>query len=169
MDTNPLSTVKEPQIKESYLKFGDNLIDKVKLPKGDPNKIPLEEFLKEATYLALNCGFDTITPKPLPTKPSVLFDFDGLNKDEQKKIAKEVFGDDLVKEFFDQRWKILIKNLNNKKWLEKLLGRLESYGDTLNAAKVRQRFQDFEEWIQENRAIIDYYFKKKSKRHLTPS
>lgn len=139
MDINPLSTIEKPQIKEEYLKFGDQLLDRL-----IAKKIDLKEFLKEATYLALKCGFDEIVPHPLPTKPQLLFDYENLESIEQTKIKDKMFEDEKIKGYFIQKQRIIQQNIDNKLWLQELLGRLEQYGDFVNMAKVRNRIQEFE-------------------------
>ena len=43
----------------------------------------LDDFLYQTTYLALNCGFDTLKPRPSPSRPVALLDYDKSQRKDQ--------------------------------------------------------------------------------------
>ena len=50
-----------------------------------------------------------------------------------------------VKEYVENKYKIIQHNTVNKAWLKENLARLEQYGDPINTARVRQRLYEFED------------------------
>ncbi len=128
------------EITEFDFKFGRNLLNKLW-----DKKIDMAEFLKECTYFMLNSGFNELRPKPLPTRPPKLIEYDNLSEERKEKISNDFWHQDEIQAYIATKVKIRNENKSNELWLEENLARLEQYGDTLNAQKVRMRLQEFKE------------------------
>jgi len=121
------------------------------LYKRFEDKITEAEFLKECTYFMLRCKFDELKPKPLPTRPEKLLNYrESKRRDRSYEVRTSFWSDYEIRDYLDQKWKIIQHNMGNKAWLQENLTRLEQYGDPVNTVKVRNRIQEFEEWEQEN-------------------
>lgn len=138
MDGVNLSKIKSEIIPETHLIAGKNLLKRLMF------KISLQEFLKECTYLMLDCGFSELRPLPLPFKPAVLYKFEALEPEEQKKTKGKVCEDKRVSNYFEEAYAIRMKNKSTALWLKENLERLREYGDTNNAMRVSSRLKEFE-------------------------
>ncbi len=119
--------------------------------------ITLDEFLKECTYHSLQ-HLDDIQPRPLPTRPAKLLEYDKI-KGEGKKVSDKFWEDDAVRHYVSQNFGIIQSNFSDIVHLKDLLKNLQSYGDPVWTAKVRQRLNEFEDWKQSNSHALRRYMR----------
>ena len=149
-------------IPEKDFNFGINLFWKLvgNKKRGITKSIDLPEFLKECTYFMLKCGFDELKPKPLPTRPEKLLSYDISKAHDKTYEVKDSFWQDFeIRDYLEQKWKVVQHNMGNKAWLKENLTRLEQYGDVHYAQIVRNRIQEFEEYEQDNWQALKPYLK----------
>ena len=119
--------------------------------------ITLDEFLKECTYHSLQ-HLEDINPRPLPTRPAKLLEYDKA-KGEGKKVSDKFWEDEGVRDYVSQEFKVIQSNFSDIIHLKDLLRNLEKYGDPEYTAKVRQRLNEFEDWKQENHNALRRYMR----------
>lgn len=110
----------------------------------DKGEINMEEFEKEMTYLMLECGFEELSFKPLPTPPQEMEAYYQLDREARKKMKEEFWYQYPVKAYVEERKKIEHLNMASKVWFEENLSRLETYGDFLNAQKIKEKLNEYE-------------------------
>jgi len=119
------------------------------LRRLDSKGLTFSEFMRECAYWALKDGFDELRPKPYPTKPQQVVEYEALDKyarekyDWQKLRENRPQDYEVMQKYFEQR--LAVKNENKA-----ILERLETIktnllpDDVLNQARVQQRIYDFE-------------------------
>lgn len=133
-----LDTIPRGQIPKTEYEFGKKLInDKL------ASEISKDEFYKEVTYLALNCGFNELIPHLEPTRPDALFEYDNLDFKARKKVGEGFWRQKDISKYFNDKIRIKYQNEANRQWLEQLAKKLEGYGDYVNMEKVKTRLKMF--------------------------
>ncbi len=109
------------------------------------HKITMEEFDHEVACLALSCGFDELSPQPLPTRPRELHEYDMLSIKEKEELQKNsnFWNQPVIASYLIQRTAVINRNISNKSWLEELFRRFERLNDTVFAEKVRIKLNEF--------------------------
>lgn len=107
-----------------------------------------EDFFKEITYFALMCGFNELVPRPFPTRPQKMLDYDKLTNDQKDNLKKnpEFWLQTEIKTYLDGKIRILWENRSTLEWLKTLERKLESYGDIPNRHKVLERMDMFRDY-----------------------
>src|SRR3990167_1599735 len=79
-------------------------------------EISMSEFDKECAYWFISC--DDITPKPLPTRPKELLEYDSWTSTEKKNTSDKFWRQESVYAYISQKQSILERN---KSMLHKLI------------------------------------------------
>jgi len=122
-------------------------------------RITKDEFLKQCTYLMLNCGFEELYPKTLPERPQELLEYDMLSIEKKMKIKPEFWSSLDIQNYCVQKMRIISQAISDKKWLNENLKRLKKYNDEENVQILKDRFRKYNQWEVDNWEDIKQFYK----------
>lgn len=105
-------------------------------------KITSEELNTECAYWYMDC-FDEIHVKPLPTIPNRLREYYNSDEAMKQKTPKEFWQLDEIKNYFNQREKIVNENKDTLIKLKECMKDIPE-SDSVAKSKYRQKIMEFE-------------------------
>lgn len=111
-------------------------------------ELTLPQFLTECGYWALNYGFDELRPKPLPTRPLDLREYDNMDFKSRLKISSEFWWQPIVREYLDQKVMILHHNKGVYDWLKEIKTYIPQE-DYVSQNKIDERLKEFDNTKEE--------------------
>ena len=112
------------------------------------HQISLAEYLTEGAYWYMSDTFNTISWKPMPTKPSEVRDFEKLTYNQKDRLTDEYYDDNYqIGIYYESLYLIKCINVGNYKNMLLVYQHIPE-GDTVNREKLRKKINYFNNRIE---------------------
>lgn len=107
-------------------------------------QIPLDEFLKEISYVALRYGFDELIPRQYPREPQELVEYNQLSKYQKGQMNNDFWWQDSIRNYLDVKSQVTAHNHGVLCWLKEISTYIPQE-DFLSQGKIKNRLHEFKD------------------------
>ena len=127
-------------------------------------KIDKDEFEKLCSEFSLSCGFEELSPGPLPNRPQKLLEYDQLDFNAKNRIDDKFWLQPEIAKYLNEKIKVIWHNQTNKAELKRLRDNCMKYNDQVNFLRTSKKILEHRDWETDNWELIKQYYKPNNPR-----